>query len=110
MFVHIGNKLVNSDFIEWVDFTNLVKSNYIRVYYVDGEAENVDGPEAFNLIIKICPAALEGEDAKYAKHAWSIHNLIGHPLMQICAWFHLTSLGLKIHDITMPNPKVSSGI
>lgn len=33
---------------------------------------------------------------------WPIHNLFGHPLMQICIWFKLPDLGNKIHDYTMP--------
>jgi hypothetical protein len=41
---------------------------------------------------------------KYKRHAWAIHNLIGHPLMQIFSWLHLTEVGLKIHDATVPNP------
>lgn len=36
--------------------------------------------------------------------SWAIHNLIGHPAMQILSWFGLTKLGLKIHDATCPMP------
>lgn len=53
----------------------------------------------------LCPNALEGHEAKYYKNAWMIHNLIGHPLMQLCSMLHLTSLGIKIHDATIPQPK-----
>ena len=66
--------------------------------------EYVDGPEAVTLIMSICPSFLEGKEAKYARYAWSVHKMIGHPLMQLCSWFHLTELGIKIHDATVPTP------
>ncbi len=33
---------------------------------------------------------------------WPVHNLIGHPLMEICGWFGLFDIGVKIHDATLP--------
>jgi hypothetical protein len=106
MFIHCNNKIVNTDSIEWIDYINLVKRGYIRVYTKDDHVEIVEGPEAVTIVMELCPGALEGKQAKYTRHAWAVHNLIGHPLMQLCAWLHLTSLGLKIHDVTVPNPKV----
>lgn len=77
---------------------------YINIYYKDSEGETVEGPEAINLIMQLCPAALEGEQAKYHRHAWAVHNLVGHPLMQIFSWLGYPQLGLKLHDQTVPNP------
>ena len=37
--------------------------------------------------------------------SYGFHNLIGHPLMQICFWLKLSRLGNKIHDITIPMDK-----
>lgn len=104
MFVHFNNKVINTDSIEWVDFKNLTEYGYIKVYSRDLSVETVEGPEAFNLVMQLCPQALEGQGLKYKRHAWAIHNLIGHPLMQIFSWLHLTEVGLKIHDATVPNP------
>src|SRR5271154_6866746 len=104
MFVHFNGKLVNSDTIEWVDYSNLSKTGHIKVYDKQGLMYLVQGPQAFDLVMRLCPEALEGERAEYHRHAWAIHNLIGHPLMQLFSWLHLTSLGLKIHDATVPNP------
>ena len=104
MFVHYNGKLVNANSISWIDHKNLVKLGYIKVYDKSDIMETVEGPQAFNLIMELCPSALEGERADYERHAWAVHNLIGHPLMQICAWLHLTKLGLRIHDATVPNP------
>jgi hypothetical protein len=106
MFIHFSNQILNSDTIRWIECTNLVRSGYIRLYLQDGSSELVEGPEAFNVVMTLCPGALEGKRAKYAKRAWAIHNLIGHPLMQLCSMLHLTSLGIKIHDATVPLPKI----
>lgn len=104
MFVHYYGKAVNSNEITSVDYSNLVDEGFILVYRNGLPADKVEGPQAFNVVMTLCPDALEGEGDKYQRHAWAVHNLIGHPLMQICAWLHLTPLGLKIHDLTVPNP------
>lgn len=104
MFIHLNGKVVNVDAIEWCDYHNLVEEGHIILHYWAGDSEVVEGPQAFNVVMALCPDALEGEGGKYQRHAWAVHNLIGHPLMQLCAWLHLTPLGLKIHDLTVPNP------
>ncbi len=34
--------------------------------------------------------------------SWGVHNLVGHPAMQICKWLGLIKLAVKIHDATLP--------
>lgn len=36
------------------------------------------------------------------KYAYTIHNLIAHPLMEILHLLGFTELGDKIHDSTLP--------
>ena len=105
MFIHANNKLINSDTIAWVDYRNLPELGYVRLHYTDDEAENVEGAEAVDIVMRLCPAALEGKPMKYLKHRWVIHNLFGHPLLQLLSWLGLTKLGLKIHDRTVPGIK-----
>jgi hypothetical protein len=104
MFFSANNKIINSESIGWIDYKNFLRLGYVRLHYTDGESEDVESPEAFNIIMKLCPEALEGKQAKYARHVWAIHNLIGHPLMQIFSWLHLPALGIRVHDLTIPNP------
>jgi hypothetical protein len=111
MFVKLNGRLVNADTIRQVQYDELASKGHVRVVFQgstpnssDGRIELVEGPPAFNLVMALCPDALEGEGAKYQRHAWAVHNIIGHPLMQVCAWLGLTPLGLKIHDMTVPNP------
>ncbi len=105
MFVHFNNKIINSDRISSIDCENYCKNGEILVMVEDMYAQKVSGAEATTLIMTLCPAVLEGKEAEYKRHAWAIHNLIGHPLMQILSWLHLTALGIKIHDATIPDPK-----
>lgn len=104
MFVHYNGKLINSDTISRIDYSDLTLKGYIRVHTKGSEVEIVEGPQAFDVVVRLAPEALEGERGKYHRHAWAIHNIFGHPLMQVCSWLHLTALGLKIHDATVPNP------
>ena len=104
MFVHYNGKIVNYDIIESVDYGALAILGSVLVHYKNKINEPVEGADAFNLVMDLCPEALEGEGLKYRRHAWSVHNIIGHPLMQICAWLGLSKLGLKIHDATVPHP------
>jgi hypothetical protein len=104
MFVHFNGKAVNTDVITHVDYSELAQHGWIRVYDKLHLPELVEGPQAFDVVMRLCPEALEGERAKYHRHAWAIHNIFGHPLMQLCSWLGLTKLGLKIHDATVPNP------
>lgn len=104
MFAHFNNKIVNADSIESVTCDDFVKHNTVHVHYYNDEIESVTGAEAINLIMLLCPAVLEGMQAKHVKHSWAVHNLLGHPLMQIFTWLHLTKLALWIHDVTVPEP------
>lgn len=104
MFVHFNGIVINSDDIKCIVYADFAKDGWIRVETKGGEYFLVEGPDAFNLMMRLCPEALEGEQAKYHRHAWAIHNIFGHPLMQLCSWLGLTKLGLKIHDATVPNP------
>jgi len=109
MFINCNKKLVNVDEISWIDTVNLTTGGYINMYYKDGERELVEGAKAVEIIMRLCPAALEGRQMKYIRHRWAIHNLIGHPLMQLFSWLGLASLGIRVHDATVPNPKILNG-
>ena len=104
MFVHFNGRIHNADNITDIDYSRLVSHGVINVCFSRRRNEEVFGPEAVTLVMTLCPDALEGQQAKYMRHAWAIHNLIGHPLMQLFSWLHLSSLGIKIHDLTVPNP------
>ncbi len=106
MFIHFNNKIWNTDSIKFVNCDEYLERGTVSVHFVHNyQFEIVGGPEALNIIQTLCPAVLEGKRAKYVKNSWAIHNLIGHPLMQVFSWLHLPALGIKIHDATIPEPK-----
>jgi len=104
MFVHYNKKIVNTDTINCITYDDFVECGIIHVHYKDKEFDCVKGMEATNLIMIICPSAIDGARAKHVRHSWAIHNLIGHPLMQLFSWLHLTRLAIWIHDHTVPEP------
>jgi hypothetical protein len=104
MFLHFNGQIYNVDQIKFVDCTRFTTTGEITVHLAF-RSEIVKSQEAINVIMELCPSVLEGKQAKYERHAWAIHNLIGHPLMQVFAWLHLPHLGIKIHDATVPAPK-----
>jgi len=103
MFIHFNKSIYNTTEVKWVDCSDYVEKGIVRVHLAY-RMEIISGPEAFNVIQVLCPAILEGKRAKYVRHAWAIHNLIGHPLMQVFSWLRLPALGIKIHDATVPVP------
>ena len=64
----------------------------------------VTGIQALEAVMLLKPSALENRRLKWAKHVWSIHNLIGHPLMQILAYLRCYKAAIKVHDATVPRP------
>jgi len=104
MFVHYNKKIINTDTISCITYDDFVEWGIIHVHYRDKEFDCVKGMEATNLIMTICPSAIDGAQAKHVRHSWAIHNLIGHPLMQLFSWLHLTRLAIWIHDHTVPEP------
>lgn len=106
MFINIGDKIYNASQISWIDCKNYINKQYITIRFAEGEWMTVSGVEALNIIQRLCPNILEGKRAKYIKHAWALHNLVGHPGMQLAAFLGFTKLSLWLHDITLPKPEV----
>jgi hypothetical protein len=40
---------------------------------------------------------------------WPMHNLVGHPLMQIFVWLRMPNTANKIHDATLPESEFQNG-
>lgn len=62
------------------------------------------GFDAIDAVMALRPSALEGKRFRFASHAWTLHNLIGHPLMQILAFAHCYKAAMWMHDATTPKP------
>ena len=104
MFCHYNKRIVNVVDIKSVTCENLVRFGYVHVNYFDRTSERVNGAEAINLVMLLAPGVLEGMRAKHVRHGWAVHNLIGHPLMQVLTWLRLTKAAMWVHDVTIPKP------
>jgi hypothetical protein len=64
-----------------------------------------EGFDAIEAVMTLKPSALEGKRLKWNRHAWSLHNMIGHPVMQIMAWLGFGRAAVSFHDWTTPRPR-----
>ena len=42
---------------------------------------------------------------RHERFRWSVHNILGHPVMEVCNILGYRKLGSKIHDITIPKAR-----
>ena len=45
----------------------------------------------------------KGQKMKRIYQNWTVHNLIGHPLMQIFELFGMSKIATRVHDETLPS-------
>lgn len=98
------NIILRSELIKSVNLDNL-ENGSVQIILLDGQESSVSGNNLLNFLYKWNPSVLEGRKLSWKKHAWAVHNLIGHPLMQILAFCKQYKLAMIIHDSTIPKPK-----
>jgi len=102
-FFKANNIIYKINDIETIDCSQIEQ---LKIF-VTLENENIiilEGIEAIELIMQIKPSIFESKRLRWPRFAWMMHNMIGHPLMNICALFRLYKLAFYIHDITVPKP------
>lgn len=104
-FIEISGRLIPVSLITEMDVSSLDKK--LLVVHTATDKFNVTDPrEQLEILWKLHPQSLEGQHfVRWHRHAWSIHNIIGHPLMQILSWFGYYELAIRVHDKTVPKPK-----
>jgi len=102
-FIRAGARIVNVDAVTSVDCARIEELEVV-VRHRDG-VETVTGPDAIDVVMALRPSALEGKRLRWVRHAWAVHNLVGHPLLQVCVWLGQRRLGMAIHDATVPRPR-----
>lgn len=106
MFIQFNNNIYNTQTIKKVLCKHFITSGTITVIFDNNSLEIVHGAEATNLIMTLCPSVLEGKRASYVKNKWVLHNLVGHPLMQVFSWFGMRKLSIWVHEATIPTPNL----
>jgi hypothetical protein len=103
-FFRYGNILLPISHITSIHLDDLEKTGSIIVEIDYGRIIKLTIVDSYDLLMQIKPSALEGKRLKWLRNKWLIHNLIGHPLMQLLAFFGFGKLGIKIHEATIPTP------
>lgn len=96
-------KLIPLDEVTMVS-TGEMENLILRVKHSDGNWHRIEGNDAIEALMLIKPSALEGRRLRWEKRAWLVHNLVGHPLMQVLALFGQHDLAIRVHDRTIPKP------
>lgn len=104
-FFRAGDRLLRLADVREVDVTHMADYR-VTVLLTGGQELDLSGPDAIELVMLVKPSALEGRRLRWVRHAWAVHNLVGHPGMQVLAWLGKTKLGLRLHDVTTPRPIV----
>jgi hypothetical protein len=102
-FIKAGSLVVPVAAIEAVDLSELERGR-VEVTYGGGKRAVARGVDAYELVMLLRPSAVEGRRLRFARHAWAVHNLVAHPVMQVLAWLGLPRLAIRIHDRTIPRP------
>jgi hypothetical protein len=101
-FVKNGTHLLPIDRVDRADYSRI--EELILVVEHDGVETVIEGIDALEAAMLLNPACLEGKRMRWARNAWLVHNLVGHPLMQMLALFGFRRLALGVHDATVPRP------
>jgi hypothetical protein len=101
-FVKAGDTILPVRDIEHVDISR-IEQGHVTVSSGGRKYEASDF-DAFEIIMLLHPAALEGRRLRWVKNAWAVHNLVAHPLMQLLVWLGFRKLALRLHDATVPKP------
>lgn len=103
-YFRAGDKLFPLSRVLSVDVSQL--ANYKVSVKLDTRYVALEGPDAIELVLLMKPSALEGRRLRWVRHVWTIHNLIGHPGMQILVWLGKPKWGIWLHEITTPKPRI----
>ena len=102
-FIKAGNEIIPLSRIDKVDISS-VEEEHVTIHH-NGKASEAWGFDALEAVMTVKPSALEGRRLKWHKHAWAVHNLVGHPLMQLLAFAHFYKAAMRVHDLTTPTSR-----
>jgi len=102
-FLKAGNEIIPLSRIDKIDIDQ-VEQEHVTIHH-GGKTSEAYGHDAIEAVMMLKPSALEGRRMKWHKHMWAVHNLVGHPLMQVLAWAHFYKAAIRVHDATTPVPQ-----
>lgn len=102
-FLTAGDEIIPIHAIESVDIASVEEERVLIRH--NGRVTEARGFDAMEAVMTLKPSALEGRRLKWPKHMWALHNLVGHPVMQLLAFMHLYQAAMWVHDATVPAPR-----
>ncbi len=104
MFLLVDGQLINAGTISTINFSK-IEDLQLVIHRTNGQVHAVSGIQTIDILMALRPSAFEGKRMRWPRFAWAVHNLIGHPLMQLFAFIGKHELAMTIHDITVPRPQ-----
>lgn len=98
-----GTHLLPVSRVESADYSR-IEELVLVVTHSGGTRTTLSGSDALEAAMLLNPACLEGRRLRWARGAWHLHNLVGHPLMSLLAACGLYRWALLVHDKTIPKP------
>lgn len=102
-FIVTPTAIVQRNKVTFLDLSRIEEAHLVLHY--EGKTEVVQGPQAIDIVMQLRPSALEGKRLRWAKNVWVVHNLIGHPAMQVLALLGFYKAAMWVHDVTVPKPR-----
>jgi len=102
-FVKNGTHLVAVDRVDWADYSRI--EELVLIVGFEDQVIQIEGIDALESAMALRPSALEGKKLRWAKNKWLVHNVVGHPLMQLFALFGWYNEAFWVHDRTVPMPE-----
>lgn len=95
--------VVPVDSIDYIDTTD-IEDLVVLVVTCSGNSHVATNLNAIDIVMLTYPSALEGKRLRWPKFVWCVHNLLGHPIMQILALMGFVRRGIAVHEATVPRP------
>lgn len=100
----VGKTIVPFHAITKVDCERL-EELVVVLHLNDGSTLEARDIDAVELMMQYKPVVVEGHRLRYGKWMWLVHNIIGHPGMQLLALLRCYKAAFWLHDVTVPRPK-----
>lgn len=102
-FVKVGAVALAIEHIASADFER-IEELMVTVTLSNGRTYEATAIDALEIAMVLKPSVLESRRLRWPKWAWLVHNLVGHPLMQILALLRQYRAAFWLHDSTVPRP------
>ncbi|MDP2206382.1 MAG: hypothetical protein Q8K65_08755 [Alphaproteobacteria bacterium] len=103
-FIKAGDVIIPIAAVERVDIARIEQDGTVDIVHSGGQRMTARDFDAFEAVMLLHPAALEGRRLRWVKNAWAFHNLVAHPLMQVMVWLGFKRAAIRLHDMTVPKP------